>query len=99
VDLKEANIDWNKMREEAREGAVRRVKEYLLLDAIGEAEGIAVTDTELDAELRRRAPGMNTSFSDLKAALVKADRLEGIREDVRIGRVLEFILAEAISAS
>ncbi|MEO6326865.1 MAG: trigger factor [Thermoanaerobaculia bacterium] len=99
VDLKEANIDWNKMREEAREGAVRRVKEYLLLDAIGEAEGITVTDTELDAELKRRAPETNSSFSDLKAALVKADRLEGIREDVRISRVLEFLLAEAISAS
>ena len=99
VDLKEANIDWNKMREEARDGAVRRVKEYLLLDAIGEAEGIAVTDTELDAELRRRAPEMNSSFSDLKAALVKADRLEGIREDIRIGRVLEFLISEAISAS
>lgn len=98
VDLKEANVDWNRLRGESREGAIRRVKEYLLLDAIGEAEGIAVTDTELDAELRRRGQGMGVGFSELKAALVKADRIEGVREEVRIAKVLEFLVSEAISA-
>ena len=52
VDLKEANIDWNKMREEAREGAVRRVKEYLLLDAIGRGQR-GRRRRLADAELRR----------------------------------------------
>ena len=95
VDLKEAKIDWNALRGDAREGAVRRVKEYLLLDAIGEAESVAVTDTELDAELKRRATTAGMSFADLKGALVKADRLEGVREELRIDRVLDFLLAEA----
>ena len=95
VNLKEAQMDWNSMRGDAREGAVRRVKEYLLLDAIGEAESVAVTDTELDAELKRRATTAGMSFADLKGALVKADRLEGVREELRIDRVLDFLLAEA----
>ena len=99
VDLKEAKMDWNAMRGDAREGAVRRVKEYLLLDAIGEAEGIGVTDTELDAELKRRAAAAGMSFAELKAALVKAERLEGVREEIRIERVLDFLLAEAAVAS
>ena len=99
VNLKEAGIDWNALRGEAREGAVRRVKEYLLLDAIGEAEGITVTDTEVDAEMKRRATAARMSFAELKAAHVKAGRLEGLREEIRIERVLEFLLAEAVVAT
>ncbi len=98
VDLKQAKMDWNAMRGDAREGAVRRVKEYLLLDAIGETEKIAVTDTELDAEGKRRAQAAGMSFAELKAALVKAERLEGVREELRIDRVLDFLLAEAAVA-
>lgn len=99
VDLKQAKVDWNEMRGEARPGAVKRVKEYLLLDAIGDTEKISVTDTELDAELKRRAQGMGMSFGELKAALVKADRVEGVREELRIDRVLDFLLAEAVEAA
>ena len=98
IDLKEAKLDWNKLREEARPSAVKRVKEYLLLDAIGEQEKVDVTDTELDAELKRRAATLGMPASELRSALAGADRLEGVREEVRIDRVVEFLLAEAISA-
>ena len=47
--------DWAKLRDEARPGAERRVKEYLLLDAIAEREEIEVSDTELEAEFKRAA--------------------------------------------
>jgi trigger factor len=99
VDLKEAKLDWNAMRNDAKPGAVRRVKEYLLLDAIGDAESVTVSDTELDAELKRRSQEMGTTFAELKAALVKNERLEGVREELRIDRVVEFLLAEALPAA
>ena len=47
--------DWAKLAEEARPGAERRVKEYLLLDAIAEREEIEVSETELEAEFKRAA--------------------------------------------
>jgi trigger factor len=98
VDLKDAKIDWNELRKEARPSAERRVKEYLLLDAIGEKESVSVTDTELDAEIRRRAQSMGMSFAELKGALAKADRLEGVREEIRIDRVVDFLVSEAVVA-
>jgi trigger factor len=98
VDLKEAKIDWNELRKEARPAAERRVKEYLLLDAIADKENVVVTDTELDAELKRRAQTMGMSFTELKGALAKADRLEGVREELRIDRVVDFLVAEAVVA-
>jgi len=66
-----------RLRNDAKPGAIRRVKEYLLLDAIGEAESVAVSDTELDAEVKRRAQAMGTTAAELKAALVKNERLRG----------------------
>lgn len=99
MDLKEAKMDWNRIREEARPAAVRRVKEYLLLDAIAEAENLVVSDTELDADLRRRARSMGAAFGELKSQLVKNDRLEGIREELRIDKALELLLTEAVPAS
>jgi trigger factor len=98
VDLKEAQIDWNNLRNDARPAAMRRVKEYLLLDAVGEAEHLSVTDTELDAELKRRATAMGATFAQLKGALVKNDRLEGVREEIRIEKVMDFLLNEATAA-
>lgn len=99
MDLKEAKLDWMKLREEARPSAVRRVKEYLLLDAIAEAEKLEVSDTELDADLKRRARGMGASFAELKSQLAKNDRLDGIREELRIDKALELVLTEAVEAS
>jgi trigger factor len=98
IDLKDAKVDWNELRKEARPSAERRVKEYLLLDAIGDKEDVTVTDTELDAEMKRRAQAMGLSFGDLKSALAKANRIEGVREELRIDRVLDFLLAEAAVA-
>ncbi len=99
VDLKTAEVDWNKLRGEARESAVRRVKEYLLLDAVGDAEGVAVTDTELDAEIRRRAQAGGTTFGELKKMLTKAERLETMREEMRIDKVLDFLVSESTTAA
>lgn len=99
VDLKTAEVDWNRLRGDAREAAVRRVKEYLLLDAVGEAEGLAVTDTELDAEVRRRAQAAGASFGELKGMLAKADRLETVREELRIEKVLELLVTESTTAA
>ena len=39
------------------------------------------------------------SFGELKSQLVKNDRLEGIREELRIDKALELVLTEAVPAS
>ena len=49
------DVDWDKVREDARPGAERRVREYLVLDAVARREEITITETELDAEIKRAA--------------------------------------------
>lgn len=98
VDLKSASFDWDKMREEVRPAAIRRVKEYLLLDAVGNAELIEVSETELDADLKGRARALGIQPSELKAQLKKGERLGAVREELRIDKVVRFLLDQAVTA-
>jgi trigger factor len=93
VDPKEA--DWEKVREDARPGAERRVREYLVLDAIARREGIAVTDTELDAEVKRAAVRRGVEPSELRERLAKSDGLEALRDEMRLSRALDLLISTA----
>lgn len=93
VDPKEA--DWDKIREDARPGAERRVREYLVLDAIARREGITVTDTELDAEIKRAAVRRGVEASALRGDLAKNDGLDALRDEMRLARTLDLLISAA----
>jgi trigger factor len=97
VDLEKANINWQELRDQARPGAERKVKEYLLLDAIASLEKIEVTETEVDAELKGQAAMVGAKWTELKASYRKAERLGEIFEELRLRKVMEFLLSEAIT--
>jgi trigger factor len=93
VDPKEA--DWEKIRADARPGAERRVREYLVLDAIARREGITVTDTELDAEIKRAAVRRGVEASALRGDLAKNDGLDALRDEMRLARTLDLLISAA----
>lgn len=89
------NEDWSKLGEEARPGAERRVKEYLLLDAIAEREGIQITDTELEAEFKRAAAARGVEPSALREQMAKAGGIEALRDELRLGKAADLLIAGA----
>jgi trigger factor len=93
VDPQEA--DWEKLREDARPGAERRVREYLVLDAVARREGIAITDTEVDAEVKRAAARRGVEASDLRERLATNDGLEALRDEMRLSRALDLLISSA----
>jgi trigger factor len=93
VDPKDA--DWDKLREDARPGAERRVREYLVLDAVARREGISITETELDAEIKRAAARRGVETSELKAQLAKNDGLDALRDEMRLSRTLDLLISSA----
>jgi trigger factor len=93
VDPKET--DWEKIRQDARPGADRRVREYLVLDAVARREGITITDTEVDAEVKRAAVRRGVEASDLKEQLAKNDGLEALRDEMRLSRALDLLISSA----
>ena len=93
LDAKE--VDWDKVREDARPGAERRVREYLVLDAVARREEIAITETELDAEIKRAAARRGVETSELRERLAQNDGLEALRDEMRLSRTLDLLISSA----
>jgi trigger factor len=93
VDPKEA--DWDRLRQDARPGAEKRVREYLVLDSIARREGIEVTETELDAEIKRAAARRGVQTSELRERLARNDGLEALRDEMRLSRALDLLISAA----
>jgi trigger factor len=93
VDAKE--VEWDKVKEDARPGAERRVREYLALDAIARREEIAITETELEAEIKRAAARRGVETSELRERLAKNDGLEALRDEMRLSRTLDLLISSA----
>jgi len=93
MEPKEA--DWERLRQEARPGAEKRVREYLLLDAIAGKEGVRVTDTELEAEFKRTAAHRGEDPAALREQLTKAGGLEALRDEIRLAKTMDLLISAA----
>jgi trigger factor len=93
VDAKE--VEWDRVKEDARPGAERRVREYLALDAIARREEIVITDTELEAEIKRAAARRGVETSELRERLAKNDGLDALRDEMRLSRTLDLLISAA----
>jgi trigger factor len=95
VDLEKADLDWRKVGEEFRPEAVKRVKRSLILESIARKEGIAVSDVEVDAEIRRAAQEQDRDFAEVKHHLKHEGGYEALRGSMAQDRALELVLKEA----
>jgi trigger factor len=99
VDLEKAEIDWQKIGEEARPHAERRVKARLLLDAIAEAERIAVSAEEFEQALFLLARLQGVASGALRQRLDEAGELSGFRARMRREKAVRYLLGESETAA
>jgi trigger factor len=97
VNLETAEIDWRKIGDEFRPEAAKRVKRSLILEAIARKEGIAVSDVEIDAEIRNAAREQNREFADVRHHLKHEGGYEALRASMAQDRALELVLRETRS--
>jgi trigger factor len=81
--------------EAAKRSATDDIKLRYILHKIAEAEAIEVGAAELDVEIQRIAAGQRMTPQQARAALVKNERMEGLRDALRRGKALDFVLAQA----
>jgi len=93
MDPKEA--DWDKLARDARPGAERRVKEYLVLDEIARRENLSASDTEVDAEIRASAARRGLEFDALRDRLEKEGRLGSVRQEIRLQKAIAWLVDHA----
>lgn len=95
VNLEYANIDWEKVRDEFRIEAEKRVKRGLILETIAKKEELIVSDVEVDAEIRKAASGANREFAEIKHRLKHDGGYDGLRTSLLQEKALELLLTEA----
>jgi len=83
------------LAEQYREDAEKRVKSNLVLSAIMKEEGIEVTDQEIDDKIQELAETHNDSSERIKEIFKQQGRLNMMREEIRIRKVVDFLVEQA----
>lgn len=94
IDLEKTQIDWQRMGEDARPHAERRVKARLILDAIADAEQIAVGEKEFEQALAVLARAQGVATHALRHRLDETGQLAGLRARMRREKTIRRLLGE-----
>jgi trigger factor len=77
------NLDFGRLRLAQRDQAVNEVKASMILDRLAEAEGVTISDDELDRELLMLSIQSREPLETLRERLSKDGGLDRIREQMR----------------
>ena len=75
-----------------RSEAIQAVKADLALGALAEAEGLQVTDEDVDKEIERLAERMSLKPADVRRQLERQEAIATVRSDVRKAKALEWLV-------
>jgi trigger factor len=95
VDPRETDVDWRKVREDARGDAEKEVRASLILEKIAEAEEIALTEEEVDDVIRDMARERHIAPAELKTRLTRDGGLDSIKRTRRNQKALDFVYRNA----
>jgi trigger factor len=85
------NIDMAKIREDLREPAILQTKQQLALDAVAAAEGIVITDEDVEAEVKKAAANLGVPYERVSEGL---DR-ENLKKDLARDRAMAVVAENA----
>jgi len=94
VNVEQAGIDWNRIGEDMLPMAEKRVHARLLLDAVAEEQGIAVTEEEFERTLAMLARAQGVSTPGLRRKLDEDGRLTTLRTQLRREKTIRTLLGE-----
>jgi len=83
------------MFKEAQEKAEEQVKLRYIVMAVADAENIKVDDQEVSDEVVRMAVSQRQDAAEYRKKLEKEDQLESVRDQIRFGKTIEFLLENA----
>jgi len=95
LNLGQIGSSEGQMAENMRPQATFNVKAFLLLEAIRKAEGIDVTQEEIDAEIQTMAEAQGQNPARLRATMQGNNQLLLLQAQMREERILDFLMEEA----
>jgi trigger factor len=94
-DPRQAPVDWHKVREDSRPEAEMQVRASLLLSKIADAEGLEVSEEEVDEMIREIAQEAHEAPATLKTRLTREGELDNIKSTRRNQKASDFIYRNA----
>lgn len=94
VDLERVDVDWQRLAQDNRPLAENRVHSRLLLEAAAEAEGLRVTEEELQSMLAAIARAQKQTTVAVRQALDASGRLGALRGQMLQQKTLRHLLGE-----
>ena len=95
IDPRQTQVDWRKVREDARPEAEKEVRVALALGRVAEAEKIDLTEEELDNTIREMAQERRITAAELKTRLTRDGKLDTLKSTRRNQKALDFIYHNA----
>ena len=95
VDPRSLKLDWNKIKESQREGAVREVKASLILGKVAQREAIGVTNDEVDKEVERIARQNREPLVTVRKKQSEDGTLNRIASHIQTEKTLNFLFDKA----
>ena len=84
-------MNEEKMMEQVKEQAERRIKTRLVCEAVVKAENIEVSEEELDAELKKLADSYGLEVDKVKNEFMDEERIEEFKKDIAIQKAITFV--------
>ena len=92
---KYTGLNEEKMMEQVKEQADRRIKTRLVCEAIVNAEKIEVSEEELDAELKKLADQYGLEVDKVKNEFMDEERINEFKKDIAIQKAITFVTENA----
>lgn len=86
--------DRTRLREDARDGAVRAVRGALLLDAVANQEKVEVTEKDMEDHIQKLAEGLGQTPERIRSQL-SGERRDELKVRLRNDKAMDHIIANA----
>ena len=95
IDPRQTQVDWRKVREEARPDAEKEVRVALILGRVADVEKIDLSEEEVDDTIREMAQERHMTAAELKTRLTRDGKLDTLKSTRRNQKALDYIYRNA----
>ena len=95
IDPRQTQVDWRKVREDAKPEAEKEVRVALVLSRVADAEKIDLSEEEMDDVIREMAQERRMTAAELKTRLTRDGKLDTLKSTRRNQKALDFIYRNA----
>jgi trigger factor len=95
MNIKDPSINWREIQEKLATQAERNVRGSMILETIAETEKIEAYDEDIDHSIQHMAEQQRRAPEAIKADLVKEEKIDSLRNRIRITKTLDFLVDQA----